>query len=498
MLKIEVKLVSLMSKYLKKDEFIFKTIKHFQNYAVHWAIGIGVICLGFWLFYNPVNKFTKSVPGLDNAGNNASAKIDNVKIGATFKLFKNEPDVEGTRWPRFRGEQFDNVNHENIKLIEKFENGKARILWRDSLGEGHAAPAVYDGKVYLLDYIEAQKSDALRCFSLKTGEELWRRSYKVKIKRNHGMSRTIPAVTDKYILTVGPRGHVMCCKRATGDFIWGIDPEKNYGAEIPFWYTGQCPLIDNDTAVIAVGGKSLLVGIDCATGKQVWQTPNPKQWKMSHSSVLPYTFKKKKMYIYCAIGGVCAVSASGNDKGKILWETTEFAPSVVAPSPVILSEGRIFVTAGYGYGGAVLKLKETNGTIALDKVDKYKPKDGLASEQQTPVIVNGIIYGILPKDAGNFRNQMVGCKISDTKNFIMSSSKDERFGLGPYIYADGKFFILDDDGELTIAKVTATKFTVLDKSKIIDGQDAWGPMVITGGFLLMRDSKLMVCIDIRK
>jgi len=64
--------------------------------------------------------------------------------------------------------------------------------------------------------------------------------------------------------------------------------------------------------------------------------------------------------------------------------------------------------------------------------------------------------------------------------------------------ADGKFYILNDDGELTIARATPGEFRILGKARIIDGQDSWGPLAISGGYLLMRDSKQMVCIDLRK
>jgi len=70
--------------------------------------------------------------------------------------------------------------------------------------------------------------------------------------------------------------------------------------------------------------------------------------------------------------------------------------------------------------------------------------------------------------------------------------------LGPYIFADGKFFIVDDDGTLIIATVSNKGFNVLDKFRVIEGHDAWGPIAIAGGRLLMRDSKKMVCLDIRK
>jgi len=458
------------------------------------VVAIGVMT--WWLIYNPVSSFRQSVPGMDERKTGAVA-VQQVKIGETFSFFKTCEDIPGTRWPRFRGADFDNVNKEKIRLIDKFGKDGPKILWKFPLGEGHAAPAVYDGRVYVLDYDETGKQDLLRCLSLATGEELWNRGYHVRLKRNHGLSRTIPAVTENYIVTIGPRCQVMCVNRKNGDFLWGLDPAIEYNTEVPFWYTGQCPLIENDTAIIATGGKSLMVAIDCKTGKKAWETPNPRNWKMSHSSIMPMTFKGKKMFVYCAIGGICGVSATGSDKGKILWETTGFAPAVIAPSPVILDNGLIFMTAGYGYGAAIIQIKESGGRYTAETVQKYKPLEGLASEQQTPVYYNGYLFGILPKDAGELRTQFACFKAGDTRKAVMSSGKTERFGLGPYLLADNKFFILSDEGEMTIAKYSTSRFTVLDKAKIIDGQDSWGPLAITGGYLLMRDSKQMVCLDIR-
>ncbi len=458
---------------------------------------IAVVILIWWLAYNPVKTFTLSVPGMDNKNKGNQLPPEQVIIGDSFSTFTSVTDIPDTRWPRFRGADFDNINRENIRLITNFDAGAPKILWKVSLGEGHAAAAVYDGRVYLIDYDEIKRSDMLRCFSLKSGVELWRRWYHVKLKRNHGLSRTIPAVNEKYVLTIGPRCQVMCVDRISGKLNWGIDLAKEYKTEVPFWYTGQCPLIDKDTAIIATGGSSLLIGIDCKTGKKVWETPNPHNWKMSHSSIMPMTFNGEKMYVYIAIGGICGVSGSGKNKGKILWESTAFSPSVVAPSPCILDDGKILFTAGYGAGSLLIQLKENRGTFSAEVLQKYKPLEGMASEQQTPVFYKGYVYGVQPKDAGETRNQFVCYKSDNCMKMIMSSGKTVRFGLGPYILADNKFFILNDDGELTIATASPSGFKVLGKKKIIDGQDSWGPLAITGGYLLMRDSKQMVCIDIK-
>ena len=468
-----------------------------EKRIVYFVTGLAVITLIFWILYNPVSGMKTSLPGLDNRPDSNAISNEKVDIGEKFELFSSETsDLKG-RWPRFRGTDFDNINKEKIKLIDKWPENGPKIDWKVSLGEGHAAPVIQNGKVYILDYEEKKKTDALRCFSLETGKELWKRSYKVHVKRNHGMSRTVPAITDKYIVTIGPRGHVMCTNPVNGDLLWGLDMVKTYGAEIPFWYTGQCAFIDGDTAILATGGKALLIGVDCSSGKVVWESPNPDKWKMSHSSIMPMNFGGKKMYVYAAVGGICGISAEGADRGQILWKSSEFSPSVVAPSPILLDNDRILICAGYGAGSAVFQIKKNGNKFEAQLVTKYKPQEGIASEQQTPLLYKGYVLSVLPKDAGPGRNKLVCAKAGDCTKIIWTSGQEERFGLGPYIIADGKLFILNDDGTLTIAKASTDRFTILDQKRIIEGQDAWGPIAIADGRLLMRDSKTMVCIDMR-
>jgi outer membrane protein assembly factor BamB len=469
--------------------------KHLDKILVLTIASIGMAVLMYWLLYNPVQDLSINEPGLDNRPDKDSISSENIVIGEKFTKFIDHSSTLTGKWSRFRGADFDNINKEKIKLINSWEE-RPKILWSVDLGEGHAAPVIQNGKVYILDYHEIKKADQLRCFSLETGEEIWRRWYKVHIKRNHGMSRTVPAITEEYIITIGPRGHVMCCHPETGDFIWGLDLEKDQNSEIPFWYTGQCPIIENNTLILAPGGKSLMAGYDCATGELLWETPNPDNWKMSHSSIIPMNLNGKKMYVYAAIGGICGISAEGKDVGKLLWKTNEFAPSVVAPSPVILINGKIFISAGYGAGSMLFQVVNKRGTFEVAVLQKYKPKDGMASEQQTPILYKNKLFSVLPKDAGSMRNQFVCCNPDDCQTILWTSGKDERFGLGPYIVADDKFFILDDDGTITIAKADVSKFSYLDKAQIIEGQDAWGPLAIADGRLIMRDSKKMVCINI--
>jgi len=455
----------------------------------------GIISIGWWVTYDPVKDFVTTEPGLDNRGEGVAVNL-NIRIGEYFEEFNTSASTLNETWPRFRGEHSDNISRSEIRLVSRFGSEGPEIKWKVEMGEGHAGAAIYKGEVYVLDYDEALKADMLRCFSLEDGTELWRRWYNVNIKRNHGMSRTVPAVTENHILTLGPRSHVMCVERSNGNFLWGLNVEAEYGTEIPFWYTGQCPLIDNGLAIIATGGKALLIAVDCTTGEVVWETPNPHGWAMSHSSVMPFEYEGVKMFVYSAVGGACGIKADGPDAGKILWETNAWNHPVVAPSPVCLPDGKIFLAAGYGAGSMVLQLsKETDG-FEVEILQEYPPKDGLASEQQTPVVYEGHLLGILPKDAGPLRNQLVCVNPKDFTKIIWSSGQTVRFGLGPYMIADGKLFVLSDDGTLTIVKPDLNQYIQIDQAKILDGHDAWGPLAVADGYMVMRDSKTLLCIDL--
>lgn len=490
------------SGFMNKFEWIFRTENmkpdRLIRYTTFSLIVLGIISIGWWLGKDPTGDFVESVPGLDNRGGGFGSD-EEIVIGELFENFGETYTELSETWPRFRGEDFDNISKSRVPLKDKFGTTGPEILWSVELGEGHSGAAIWKGLVYILDYDEDERADYLRCFSLTSGEELWKRGYNVAIKRNHGMSRTVPAVTDEYILTMGPRCHVMGLARETGDFLWGIDVEKDYESEVPLWYTGQCPLIDGNVAVIATGGNALMIGVDMATGEKLWETPNPNGWKMSHSSVIPFEFGGRKMYVYSAIGGMVGIAADGDDVGTVLWEVPQWNKSVVAPSPVCMPDGRIFITAGYGAGGMMLQLKASNGQFTVDIQSDYAPRDGLASEQQTPLLWNGHLFGILPKDGGTLRNQMVCVHPSDPQKIVWSSGSDVRFGLGPFILADNKMYLWNDDGTLFILQPSLSGYVELDKARVIeDGHDAWAPIAVADGYMVVRDSKTLVCLNMKK
>ena len=450
-----------------------------------------------WHFYTPNKDLMMQEPGADNRPEGLARAANDVTIGEYFMKYDVNFSSELTgKWSSFRGEQSTNI----IKTTDAIHipDEEYPVLWSIETGEGHAAPVIYNGRVYFLDYIEQMSSDALRCFSLETGEELWRRWYRVPIKRNHGFSRTVPVVSDDYIITIGPEGHVMCCDPVTGDLKWTLDMKKHFNTEVPPWYTGQCPLVDGNTLVLAPAGEeALLVGVDCLTGEILWSTPNTLNYKMSHSSVMLMNINNKKTYVYIGVGGVCGVSAEEEDKGTLLWNVNQWRPTVASPSPLQLSPNKIFLVAGYGNGGALLHVEKSGNSWNASIVEQYKPNGGLSSEQQTPILYNDMLISIMPKDGGAQRGRLVYHSPSDLRNAVWTSSSDERFGLGPYILLNDKLFLFNDNGELYVYEVHTRSMSMLKRQLIIeDGIDAWGPLAYADGMLIVRDAHFVKCIRI--
>jgi outer membrane protein assembly factor BamB len=230
----------------------------------------------------------------------------------------------------------------------------------------------------------------------------------------------------------------------------------------------------------------------------VWKTPNPDSVRMSHSSIIPMIIYGKKMYVYNAAGGVYGVSAEGDDVGKILWKTADWSPSIGVPSPLYLGNNEIAVFGSYGAGGARIKINKNDSGYSVVVSEQHKASDGLASEQQTPILKGDYIWTVMPENAGPLKKQLVCFHKSNLLTPVWTSGKESRFGkgLGPYIFCNNKLYLLDDDGTLFLFTINNNK-AILDSShKIINAIEAWAPMAIAGKFLIMRDSKNVLCLDV--
>lgn len=451
--------------------------------------------LAWWGLGDGALSVAARVPGTDRSGADPGpSKVgDELRgertIGPGAAGFVAEgSDAASEDWPQFRGPRRDNLGRDSTPLARNWPPGGPRVLWSLDVGEGYAGPVVSRGRVYLLDYDRQGQRDAMRCLSLADGSELWRFSYPVKVKRNHGMSRTAPAVADGFVVGIGPRCQVMCLDARTGEERWLIDLERRYGTTVPPWYAGQCPLIEEGRAILAPAGpEALMVALDGASGRELWRTPNPRGWKMTHSSIMPVSIDGRRMYVYCGSGGVVGVDAL---TGALLWETTQWKISIATvPSPVDLGDGRLFLAGGYNAGAMMLKIERTGDGYTARVLYRLEAET-FGAAQQTPVHWRGHLYGVRP-------DGRLTCLDLEGR-VLWTSGADRRFGLGPFLLAEpGLIYVLDDEAKLTLAEAGPQGYRELASHTVLaEAHDAWGPMALSGGRLLMRDLTRLVCVDV--
>jgi outer membrane protein assembly factor BamB len=301
------------------------------------------------------------------------------------------------------------------------------------------------------------------------------------------MSRTVPAVNDHLVVGLGPKCHVVCVDALSGELRWGLDLVRQFGATVPPWYAGQCPLLDQDSVILAPGGRgALLVALDARTGAVRWQTPNPKGWKMTHSSIMPMELAGERIYIYCANNGVVGVSAKD---GSLLWETTDWRISfATVPSPIALGEGRLFFTGGYNAGSLVLELRREGERLVPHTLFRLDAET-FGATQHTPILFDQHLYGV--RADGKF----VCLDLSGKP--VWTSGSAPGFGLGSFLMADGLIFAMNDSGLLRLIEARPDQFNLLAQAQVLKGRESWGPLALAGGRLLARDLTRLVCLEVR-
>ena len=447
---------------------------------------LAVLALALWYARQDDGSLKVRIPGTDAPPGADPAALANPTLAGKVLKGDGQPASLSGAWPQFRGAERDGISRETNALARSWPATGPRELWSVDAGEGYAGVAVRDGRVFLFDYDREKKQSALRCLSLADGKEVWRFAYPLSVKRNHGMTRTVPVVTDRFVIGMDPKCNVVCLDIATGELRWGLSLVREYGTIIPPWYTGQCPLVESNTVILAPGGpNALLLAVELETGKPLWQSPNPRGWNMTHSSVMPMTFAGRRSYVYCASGGVAAVAA--ND-GAPLWDTTDWKISIATvPSPVLLDDGRLFLSGGYNAGALMLQLKETAGKVTPQTAFKLAPEI-FGATQQTPILHEGHLYGVRPD--GQFVCLDLAGKVA------WASGSGAQFGLGPFLLANGVFFVMNDSGKVSLIEATPAGYKSLAEAQLLKGRESWGPFALASGRLIARDLTRIACFDV--
>jgi outer membrane protein assembly factor BamB len=391
-------------------------------------------------------------------------------------------------WPQFRGAARDGVSRAQ-GLADAWPEEGPPVLWKVAVGPGYAAPSIVGDRAYLDDYDEARGQWLVRCLSLETGDELWRYAVAKRIRPNHAITRAAVATDGAFVVAIDPKCEVHCLDARDGSVIWTMSLPGVYGSQIPPWYNGQCPLIDNDRVILAPCGRVLMTAVDRASGAPLWETPNPEGWTLSHASLMPVDVDGVRQYVYMTFKGAAGVDAA---TGKLLWHFPWQFNTAVPTSALPLPDGKLLLTSAYHARTVICRIKRNGEAWSADEIVSLPPPTaGWNSEVHTPIVHRGQIFGVGKKQRGLWT-----CLDMNGRELWTSAWKAS-FGLGGYTLADGKFYVVEGDtGIVRMLDASADEYRELGRVEILDGPEAWAPPVIAHGKLLVRDLDTLVCLDI--
>jgi outer membrane protein assembly factor BamB len=413
-------------------------------------------------------------------------EVTQLRIAITF-LAASTVVAHAADWPQFRGPLRDNISKET-GLLRQWPASGPKVLWTVPVGPGYAGAAIVAGRVYYNDYDEAKSEWAVVCRSLATGKELWRYTETRKVRPNHAITRTVPATDGRFVFSMDQKCGLHCFDARTGKRLWYKDLVTEYKTKIPPWYNGQNPLLEADRIIIATGGAAILVALDKATGKEIWRTPNPKKYVLTHGSVMPATLGGVKQYVFGTLNGPVGVSAA---TGELLWEFPRRFNVAVAPSVLPIDNERVFMTASYDAGSVMVRVRKDGDTFRAE-AEWDMVHNEWNSEVHTPILYQGHLFAVGKKKRGLFT-----CLSLDGKE-VWSSDGQAAFELGSFLLADGKFFVLEGrTGILRMLDANTKGYRELASAQVLSGPDVWAPMALSDGKLVIRDLTKMIALDVR-
>src|SRR5262249_11125487 len=148
---------------------------------------------------------------------------------------------------------------------------------------------------------------------------------------------------------------------------WDRNFKQDFEGQTQDFGYAESPLVDGDKLICSPGGpKAGIVALDKKTGAELWRCPISFDGKMgvgaSYASVVISHAAGVKQYVKLMRQGLVGVDAA---TGKQLWSYGRLA-AINSPCTSIVRDDHVFAPCGWYVGSALLKLMPAGGVEAKE------------------------------------------------------------------------------------------------------------------------------------
>jgi outer membrane protein assembly factor BamB len=381
-------------------------------------------------------------------------------------------------WQQWRGPERTGRSTET-GLLERWPQAGPPLAWKiEGIGEGFSSFAVAGGRVFT--QVQRGGQQYIVAFDEASGKAIWETPNGGSYSNNRGSGpRGTPTVDGSRLYALGSNGDLACLDAATGKPVWQINVLKQFRGSNPGWGLSESPLIDGERLIVNAGGPGAsVVALNKTNGQVLWKSQSDEA---GYSSAMVAVTGGIRQYVLLTGEAGIGVRA---DNGELLWRYDKVSNRTANIATPIVRGDKVFLSSDYGTGCALLKLSPGNGGVGAEEV--YFNRE-MRNHYSSSVLVGDYLYG--------YSSSILTCMRFDTGEVAW---RDRSVGKGQVVYADGKLYLLSEDGNVGLAEADPTGYKEISRFAIGSRQfPTWTLPVIANGKLYLRDQGLVWCYNIR-
>lgn len=374
-------------------------------------------------------------------------------------------------------------------LANSWPSSGPRRLWTRPLGEGHSAILFENGRLYSQYRPAASRrsqEEVIVAIDAASGKTIWEHRYPssttgADFSEGAGPHAT-PLIVGNRLFAAGSRREFFALDKDSGKVLWSRDLIKEYGAPAVDRGMANSPLLFNNTIILPIGGRGQAVGaFNPETGALLWKAGNV-EYSPASPTVIDVDGQKQLVLF-----GGDRMAGFDATTGRELWNhahRTDWGLNISTPvwTP---SDHLLLFSSAYGTGSRALELRQAGGKTTV--AERW-------AQQRVRVHIGSIIRigDMAYMSSGDFGPAFVTA--INTKTGAVAW-QDRAFARAQLLYADGKLIVLDEDGTLGLATVSAQGLKVLARAPILEHL-AWTPPTLIGKTLYVRDRKTIAAYDL--
>lgn len=423
---------------------------------------------------------------------------------AIFLVLLGAAQLQADDWQRFRGPNGSGVSAETTPLPASW-SPVANIAWKSELpGAGVSSPIVVGNKVLVTSYsgygLERQNPGDLAdlqrhllCFDATTGEKLWQVDVAAAQPEDpyegigvtaHGYASHTPVSDGTNVYAFFGKSGVYAYD-LNGKELWHTmvgqesDPMK--------WGSSSSPILYDDILIVTAAAESQsIVGLDTATGKEVWKQEASRLDNMWGTPILVDVSADRTDLV---MGVPREIWGLDPKTGKMRW-FCEATSAQQAHSSIVVDQANqtVFAFTGRGGGSVAVKPGGSGDTTQESVLWNGRENDRFGS----PVTVDGKVY-LVANGVVNMIDAQDGEVLEKTRLEGASGGRGSSDYASP-IVADGKLYYLNGSGQMFVFELGEALNQVAMNRVTKEQESFGGTPAVSDGKLYLRSDKYLYCI----